>query len=502
MTATKPLEVIPSIDLLHGKVVRLLRGDFATATEYGNALEIIERWQAPEGTRIHVVDLEGSRTGGSVETELIAAIAKRYRIQIGGGIRSVADAERLIDAGAEKIVLGTVLGESAEIVEAIVQRVGPARVVAALDLRDGEVRVSGWSETSAQSLSQMLKLVESAGVEEILVTDVGQDGTLAGPAFDLYRDLFRKTSLRILASGGVGTLRDLTSLARVPGVRGVIIGKALHERSFTFREALATSLMPDSVPVRIVPCLDVRDGRVVKGVNFSSIRDAGDPVECAMRYEKEGADELVLLDISATERERQTSLDTIRNVAGNLFVPLTVGGGVRTVDDFRRLLGAGADRVAINTAAVLNPQLIHDVAREFGSQAVVLACDARKEGDRYRVVIRSGSAPTELGVVDWCRKAEELGAGEILLTSIDRDGTESGYDLALLRAVSSAVRIGVIASGGAGNEIHFREAVELGGVGALLAASLFHDRELSIGGLKGFLLESGIPVRLPFEGVV
>ncbi|MDQ6802349.1 MAG: imidazole glycerol phosphate synthase subunit HisF [Acidobacteriota bacterium] len=245
------------------------------------------------------------------------------------------------------------------------------------------------------------------------------------------------------------------------------------------------------MPERVIPCLDVRDGRVVKGINFANLRDSGDPVECAMRYEQEGADELVILDVSATDDGRRTALETVGRVAESIFIPLTVGGGVRTVDDFRGLLRAGADRVAINTAAIANPQLIADCAREFGVQAVVLSCDV-KGGE---AIVRSGKQSTGLDAVEWCKRAEALGAGEILLTSVDRDGTNAGFDLELLRAVSSSVKIGVIASGGAGRLEDFRDAIESGGARAVLAASLFHDQRLSIGALKQFLAREGIPVR-------
>ncbi|HSP16285.1 MAG TPA: imidazole glycerol phosphate synthase subunit HisF [Thermoanaerobaculia bacterium] len=270
------------------------------------------------------------------------------------------------------------------------------------------------------------------------------------------------------------------------------------------------------MPERIIPCLDVRDGRVVKGVNFEGIRDAGDPVECARRYEAEGADEIAVLDISASDRGVQTAVETVRRIAESIFIPLTVGGGVRTVEDFRAMLRAGADRVAINTAAVRDPQFIAAAAKEFGVQAVVLSCDAKRrhpergEGSRprrtrsfalaqddetFEVMIRSGKESTGIDAVDWCRRAEELGAGEILLTSVDRDGTNRGYDIELLRAVTGAVRISVIASGGAGTLEHFRDAIALGGARAALAASLFHDRKLTIGEVKTHLASEGIPVR-------
>jgi cyclase len=210
-----------------------------------------------------------------------------------------------------------------------------------------------------------------------------------------------------------------------------------------------------------------------------------------MRYESEGADEIAVLDISASDRSTSTALETVRRVADSIFIPLTVGGGVRSIEDFRALLRSGADRVAINTAAVRRPELIADAASEFGAQAVVLSCDARNG----EVMIRSGKESTGIRAVDWCRQAEDLGAGEILLTSVNRDGTHSGFDVELTRAVSSAVRIGVIASGGAGAVTDFLDAVETGGARAVLAASLFHDQTLSIGDVKLFLAGEGIPVR-------
>ncbi|MGN6185808.1 MAG: imidazole glycerol phosphate synthase subunit HisF [Thermoanaerobaculia bacterium] len=249
------------------------------------------------------------------------------------------------------------------------------------------------------------------------------------------------------------------------------------------------------MPERVIPCLDVRDGRVVKGVSFTNIRDAGDPVECAQRYEAEGADEIVMLDISATDRSASTAIETVRRVADALFIPLTVGGGVRTLEDFRAMLRAGADRVAINTAALRRPELIAECANEFGVQAVVLSCDAKRDGAQWLATMRSGKELTNVDAIEWCRRAEALGAGEILLTSVDRDGTNSGFDLELLRAVTSTLKIGVIASGGAGQLVDFRNAIEAGGARAVLAASLFHDRVLTVGDVKRYLENEGIPVR-------
>ncbi len=247
---------------------------------------------------------------------------------------------------------------------------------------------------------------------------------------------------------------------------------------------------------RIIPCLDVKDGRVVKGVKFLNLRDAGDPVELAAFYDREGADELVFLDITASYERRDIVIDMVRRVADSVFIPFTVGGGIRTVEDMRNLLLAGADKVSINTPAVRTPELITAGATRFGSQCIVVAIDGKQVGDRWEVFVNGGRTPTGLEVVAWARRVEALGAGEILLTSMDTDGTQAGYDLPMLRAVADAVSIPVIASGGAGALAHFYDAFALGGADAALAASLFHYRRLAVGEVKRYLADRGVPVRL------
>ena len=251
---------------------------------------------------------------------------------------------------------------------------------------------------------------------------------------------------------------------------------------------------------RIIPCLDVDGGRVVKGVKFENLRDAGDPVELALRYDGEGADEVVFLDITASYEQRDTILDVASRTAEAVFIPLTVGGGVRSVDDVRRLLRAGADKVAINTAAVREPKVIREAADEFGSQAIVAAIDARRrtDGGSWEVFVEGGRTPTGLDAIDWARTVCEMGAGEILLTSMDRDGTTDGYDLDLTRAVSDAVPVPVIASGGAGTPDHLADAVDpaAGAAEAALAASVFHFGTFSVNDAKEALAKRGLPVRL------
>jgi cyclase len=245
---------------------------------------------------------------------------------------------------------------------------------------------------------------------------------------------------------------------------------------------------------RLIPCLDVAEGRVVKGVHFESLRDAGDPVEQAARYDAEGADELVFLDITASHERRDTTAAMVGRVAEAIYIPFTVGGGIRSVEDAGRLLRAGADKIAVNTAAVRDPQLIRRLADSFGSQCVVVAVDAKRVDGRFTVMVTGGRDPTEREAVDWVREAADLGAGEILLTSMDRDGTQVGYDLPLTSAASAAVRIPVIASGGAGTLAHLAEALEAGAHG-VLAASMFHFRGTTLGEARAYLRERGYPVR-------
>jgi cyclase len=247
--------------------------------------------------------------------------------------------------------------------------------------------------------------------------------------------------------------------------------------------------------VRIIPCLDVKDGRVVKGVNFEGLRDSGDPVELATRYDAEGADELCFLDITASHEKRGILLDVVARTAGVCFMPVTVGGGVRNLDDIRALLLAGADKVSINTAAVERPDFVRAAAEKFGSQCITVAVDAKRDGDRFAVFTHGGRRATGLDAVDWARRMAALGAGEILLTSMDRDGTQGGYDLALTRAVADAVPLPVIASGGVGRLEDLVAGVTQGHASALLAASIFHDRRHSIAEAKRVLADAGVPVR-------
>jgi len=247
---------------------------------------------------------------------------------------------------------------------------------------------------------------------------------------------------------------------------------------------------------RIIPCLDIKDGRTVKGVNFEGLFDAGDPVELARRYTTEGADELVFLDITATKEKRKTLVNLVKKIAREISIPFTVGGGIRTVDEIEDILKAGADKVSLNSAIVRNPELLTDASEAFGSQAIVAAVDAKRKGDSWEVYVKGGSEPTGIDAIEWMVETEQRGAGEILLTSMDRDGTKAGFDLELLKKINRLVTIPVIASGGAGTIQHCCDAVQIGNADAVLAASIFHFKEIEISDLKKKMAQDGIPVRV------
>ena len=298
----------------------------------------------------------------------------------------------------------------------------------------------------------------------------------------------------IIASGGVSNINDVENALLYSD--GVIVGKALYDGNIplTVLGSFLDNLHNSRLIKRIIPCLDVKNGRVVKGVKFKNLRDSGDPVELARYYNDNGADELVFLDISATLEGRKSILNTIRSVAEEIFIPLTVGGGIKTIEDMTAIIKAGAEKVSINSPAINDPDLITKGAKKFGSQCIVVAIDAKKEGDSWKVYSHSGTKPTGLDVLDWVKIVVEKGAGELLVTSMDKDGTNSGYDLDLIRAITHIVPVPVIASGGAGNKEHFEEAIN-NGAEAVLAASLFHFNILRIQDLKEFLHNRDIMVR-------
>ena len=507
------IDLLPAIDLREGRVVRLEKGLDGRRTTYALTPEEVLSGYAEAGVRwVHVVDLDAA-FGEAPQQETIRRLLEasgRPRIELGGGLRDRGAILQALDLGVDRVVIGSLVARDPEGFGELAREI-PGRLVPALDVADGRVKVDGWREGAA-GWRELASAIRDLPCPAVLVTDVERDGTLEGPNVELALAVARESGLPALVSGGVRELGDLRRAAAHPDeLAGVIVGKALYEERFTVEEALAALAevsggdprSPRRTPfgsstglaVRIIPCLDVADGRVVKGIRFRDLEDIGDPAEAALRYAEEGADEIVFLDISATHEGRGIRLEWVRRVAESVFVPLTVGGGVAGVEDARELLLAGADKVAVNSAAVERPGLLTELAARFGGQCVVLSVDAsRRAGGGWEVVTHGGRRPTGREAIDWVREGVDRGAGEILLTSMDGDGTQGGYDLDLLRAASAAVPVPIVASGGAGRIEHLAEAVEAG-ADAVLAASIFHQGNRTVGSVKEALARRGYPVR-------
>jgi cyclase len=488
--------VIPAVDLLGGECVRLKRGDFSDKKVYStDPVAVAKEFERQGAGMLHIVDLDGAKTGIPTNTEVIRAIKKSVRIpiEVGGGIRSVAVAEEYL-AFADRIVLGTKALEDISFIGTLIKEFGSDRIVVALETKGGEIATEGWQKTLEGDFRDAAQKLKRAGVSEILFTDVGRDGMLGEPNYGMVQDL-TGLGFNVIASGGVSDISAIAKLSAI-GASGAIVGTALYEKKLNLQEALTAARPASNLTKRIIPCLDVKGGVVVKGVSFENLQDVGDPVSLGKKYSDEGADELVFLDISASREGRETIFDVVEKVAKEVFIPFTVGGGITSIEQIRKLLQLGADKVSLNTSAVKNPELISEAARAFGQQCIVVAIDAKKKGDSYGVFLKGGTEETPLDAVEWAKEAEKRGAGEILLTSMDKDGTKAGYDIELLRRVSLAVRIPVIASGGAGSLEDLRAACAEGKADAVLVASLFHYGEHSIKEAKEYLSKAGIPMRI------
>lgn len=517
--------IIPAIDLRGGRCVRLVQGRADAETVYSDDPVAVARQFAEAGAeRLHVVDLDGAFDGLPKNLDVVTEIVRAVDmpVQLGGGIRDMAAIDEVLGRGVRWVILGTAAVERPELVEEACRKY-PGRILVGIDARDGQAAVHGWVTGTGVDAVELAQDMARRGVREIIFTDIARDGMLQGPNIEALRRL-TATGVHIIASGGVSGLEDVRVLSRIEGISGIIIGKAIYTGAVDVVEALSvvreksedaaegtaaperkhtdTGRTVHGANKRIIACLDVRGGRVVKGVQFEGARDVGDPVELAAFYDRQGADEIMLLDIDASAEGRAATLDVVRRVAAVVSAPLTVGGGIRTVEDMQRLFDAGVAKVSVGSAAVARPELIKEAADKFGSHRIVLAidCKRREGGDGWEVVIHGGRTPTGLDVIEWARQGERLGAGELVLNSIDADGTKQGYDNELNRRVADAVRIPVVASGGAGTLEHVRDGFLVGHADAALVASMLHFNEVSIARMKQYLHEAGVAVGLPTVG--
>ena len=456
--------LIPAIDLKDGHCVRLKQGEMNESTIFTEDPAAMARhWLEPGARRLHLVDLNGAFAGKpkneSAVKAILAEVGDEIPVQLGGGIRDLDTIERYLDDGLSYIIIGTAAVKNPGFLHDACTAFG-GHIIVGLDAKDGKVATDGWSKLTGHEVADLAKKFEDYGVEAIIYTDIGRDGMLTGVNIEATVKLAQQLTIPVIASGGLSTLADIEELCAVEeeGIEGVICGRAIYSGELDFaaqragaRPSRASSRRRDAAPSRrrltcakrIIPCLDVTAGRVVKGVNFVELRDAGDPVEIAARYNEQGADELTFLDITATSDDRDLILYDHRGGRAQVFIPLTVGGGVRSVDDVRRLLNAGADKVSINSAAVADPQVIRDAAARStarnASSSRSTPSGAPASSPAGTSTRHGGRRNTGLDAVEWARRMVELGAGEILLTSMDRDGTRSGFDLELTRAVADAV---------------------------------------------------------------
>ena len=482
------IEIIPATDIIGGQCVRLTQGDYASRkTYYRDPLEAAFRFEEAGIRRLHMVDLDGAKASEPRNLAVLERIAARtsLEVQYGGGIKNREALHSVFDAGARRAICGSVAVRRPDLFAAWLAEFDPGRLILGADVRNGAVAIEGWLESSTLSAPELIGRFIPQGLTQVICTDISRDGMLCGPSAAFYADLQgRFPTVEITVSGGISSMSDIEELDR-QGLRSVIVGKALYEGRRT-EKMLAK---------RIIPCLDIRDGQTVKGINFVGLRQVGDPVELGAKYAAEGADELVYLDISASEEGRRTFTELVARIAARIDIPFTVGGGISSVDDASRLLDAGADKITLNSAAVANPALIDAIAARYGSQFVVAAIDARTVDGRWVVTTHGGRRPTQRELFAWAAEAADRGAGEILFTSMDHDGTKNGYPCDTFARLAE-LPVPIIASGGAGTADHIADVLTLGRADAALAASIFHYNEIPILVLKRELKKRNINVRL------
>lgn len=481
--------VIPAIDILGGKCVRLRQGDYSKVKKYdSDPIKIAQKFKKNGIRLLHVIDLDGARNGKLENFEKIVEIVQitGLDIQVGGGIRTKEDAQRLFNNGVKRVILGTSALKNPKLVGDLIGDFGIDRVAVSVDVKDGKIMANGWTEDVVLSLGAVLENLRKVGLKILIFTDVKRDGMLNGVDLNGIEKVLNK-GFKVIVAGGVTIMEDVKCLEGL-GAYGCIIGKALYEGKITLD-------FPNNLAKRIIPCMDVKDGRVVKGVNFVKLKDVGDPVKLGKYYSEEGADELVFLDIMATIEKRDTLYGLVRRIADNINIPFTVGGGIKDIEDIRILLENGADKVSIGSYAVINPNFVKQAADKFGSQCIVISIDPKKINGKWQIFVKGGRENTNIDAIEFAKNMEQLGAGELLVNSLDRDGMKIGYDIALLKEITNAVNIPVIASSGAGAKEDFLDAFEKAHVDAVLAASLFHYGGIKVSELKQYLIDNNVPIR-------
>lgn len=499
------MQIIPAIDLIKGKCVRLTQGDYSDVKQYDDdPVRVAKKFEQQRADIIHIIDLEGARSGKLVNFEKVLEIAKNIKIpaQTGGGIRDYVDAAKLLNGGVKRIILGTSAVENDSLIKELIKNFGSERIIISIDVKGENVAVRGWEDVSEVLLNGFLEKLKILGIKIIIITDIKKDGMLQGPNFELIKKVI-KNDFKVIVAGGVSNVDDIQKLNAL-GADGVIIGKAIYEGLIDVNGAVNSIKQKNNKTIkqnnsnltkRIIPCMDIKDGRVVKGVHFKNLQDAGDPVALGKLYSDAGADELVFLDITATVEKRQTVCNLAVKIAEKINIPFTIGGGIKSLEDIRDLLNAGADKVSIGSAAVNNPDLVRKAAEQFGSQCIVISVDAKKKGGSWEIYINGGREPTGVDAIAFSKQMWNLGAGELLVNSLDRDGARGGYDIKLLDAITRSVNIPVIASSGAGKIEDFLEVFQKTDVDAALAASLFHANEVNISKLKKYLKNNNINIR-------
>lgn len=487
--------IIPAIDLVDGACVRLTQGDYSRLKKYySDPLDVALKFKNDGAEMLHVVDLDGAKTGKISNLDTITTIIRGANIpvQIGGGIRTFEDAFNLLTNGVRRVVLGTSALCDMSLVKRLIDIFGTDRVAVSVDVKDGFVVTNGWTKKSNLKMEFILGELKAIGLEILIFTDVTRDGMLCGVNFDLIKKIL-EYGFKVIIAGGVCNLNDVWNLKKI-GAYGCIIGKALYEEKINLKDACRA--VKCGLTKRIVPCMDIKNGRVVKGVNFFNLEDAGDPVQLAKFYSDEGADELVFLDVIATQENRKILYNLVEKISENINIPFTVGGGIQDISDIRSLLTCGADKVSIGSTAVKCPLLVSEAAKIFGSQCIVISIDAKKTANAWDIYINGGRDNAYIDAVSFAKQMENAGAGELLVNSLDKDGTKQGYDIELLKIISESVNIPVIASSGAGRKKDFLDAFVMAKVDAVLAASLFHYGELHVSELKNYLNENNITVRI------